>query len=111
MVTKTKRILRLLVIDDSPDDADALAKSLRIARFMLKTKRVNDAAGLQGALTNSKWDVVIAEHKLHGLKSRNAFDLVRGNHPDLPFIIYTSDISDEETNSYPMLTSPWIVSM
>ncbi len=97
MVTKTKRILRLLVIDDSPDDADALAKSLRIARFMLKTKRVNDAAGLQGALTNSKWDVVIAEHKLHGLKSRNAFDLVRGNHPDLPFIIYTSDISDEET--------------
>ncbi|MFV1993571.1 MAG: diguanylate cyclase domain-containing protein, partial [Acidiferrobacterales bacterium] len=97
MVTKTKRILRLLVIDDSPDDADALAKSLRIARFMLKTKRVTDAAGLQGALTNSKWDVVIAEHKLHGLKSRNAFDLVRGNHPDLPFIIYTSDISDEET--------------
>ncbi len=96
-MNKTKRILRLLVIDDSPDDADALAKSLRIARFMLKTKRVTDAAGLQGALTNSKWDVVIAEHKLHGLKSRNAYDLVKGNNPDIPFIIYTSDISDEET--------------
>ncbi len=96
-MNKTKRILRLLVIDDSPDDADALAKSLRIARFMLKTKRVSDAAGLQGALTNSKWDVVICEHKLHSLKSRNAFELVRGNNPDLPFIIYTSNISDEET--------------
>ena len=96
-MNKTKRILRLLVIDDSPDDADALAKDLRIARFMLKTKRVTDAASLQGALTNSKWDVVIGEHKLHGLKSRNAFDLVRGNNPDLPFIIYTSNISDEET--------------
>ena len=55
------------------------------------------AAGLQGALTNSKWDVVICEHKLHSLKSRNAFELVRGNNPDLPFIIYTSNISDEET--------------
>lgn len=96
---KTKRILRLLIIDDSPDDADALAKSLRVARFMLKSKRVTDAAGLQGALNSGKWDVVVSENKLHGLKSRNAFELVRGNNPDIPFIIYANDISDDETVS------------
>lgn len=98
-MNKTKRILRLLVIDDSPDDADALAKSLRIARFMLKTKRVTDAAGLQGALSSGRWDLVVCEHKLHGLKSRNAYELVKGSNPDIPFIVYANEISDEDTIS------------
>lgn len=92
----SKKILRLLAIDDYPDDVDALSKNLRIARFMLKSKRVTDAAGLQEALNSSKWDIVVSEYTLKAFNAQLALDVVRSSSPNTPFIVYTKGISDEE---------------
>lgn len=85
-----------MVVDDSPDDVDILAKNLRIARFMLKTQRVFDAASLQEALERGKWDMVVSEWKLKNFSGRLALDMVKKRKPDLPFILYTSHISDQD---------------
>ncbi|MDH5631815.1 MAG: EAL domain-containing protein [Gammaproteobacteria bacterium] len=92
----SKKILRLLVVDDYPDDADALARNLRIARFMLKSHRVVDAPGLQDALKDNKWDVVVSEFNLKAFNARLALDVVRNASPNTPFIVYTKGISDDE---------------
>ena len=92
----SKKILRLLAIDDYPDDVDALSKNLRIARFMLKSKRVTDAAGLQEALSSSKWDIVVCEYTLKAFNAQLAMDMVRSSSPNTPFIVFTKGISDEE---------------
>lgn len=92
----SKKILRLLVVDDAPDDVDALAKSLRVARFMLKTKRVTDASGLKEALITSKWDIVVSEYVLRNINAQMAMDVVNTSNENLPFIVYTKGVSDEE---------------
>jgi len=89
-----KRILRLLIVDDSPDDTDLLAKNLRIARFMLKTDRVTDAAGLQHALDKGKWDLVVTEDKLKNFTGRLALETVKRLNPTLPVIVYANEIDD-----------------
>ena len=93
---KPKKILRLLIVDDSPDDADALARELRIARFMLKTQRVMDANSLQTELRKSKWDAVVSEYNLARFNGRQALDVVRQSSPHIPFIIFSQELPDDQ---------------
>lgn len=91
--------MRLLVIDDSPDDVDILSKNLRIARFMLKSQRVFDAATLQEALDSGKWDVVVSEYTLKNFNGRLALDMIKKRKPELPVLLYVSHVNDEEMSS------------
>lgn len=93
---KPKTILRLLIVDDSPDDADALARELRIARFMLKTQRVMDANGLQTELRKSKWDAVVSDFNLSRFNGRQALDIVRQASPHTPFIVFSQELPDAQ---------------
>ena len=91
-----KRILRLLIVDDSPDDADLLSKNLRLARFMLKTERVINASAMQTALQKGKWDLVVCESTLVNLNCQLALDTVKRINPSIPFIIFTKNMGDDE---------------
>jgi DNA-binding response OmpR family regulator len=55
------KLLRLLVIDDSPDDAELATAALRHAGYRVKSQRVQDLGGAQAALAKGDWDVVIGE--------------------------------------------------
>ena len=57
-----KKILRLLVVDDSPDDAELAVATLRKAGFMLKHQGVPDLASMQAARDKGPWDVVRSEY-------------------------------------------------
>ncbi|HKQ30077.1 MAG TPA: hypothetical protein VJS66_02220, partial [Burkholderiales bacterium] len=59
-----KKILRLLIVDDSPDDAEVATAALRKSQYMLKTQRVQDLTAMQAALRKSTWDMVLCEVKL-----------------------------------------------
>jgi multidomain signaling protein FimX len=91
-----KRILRLLIVDDSPDDADLLSKNLRIARFMLKTDRVINASAMQTALQKGKWDAVVCDSNLINLNCQLALDTVKRIDPSIPFIVFASKMGDDE---------------
>lgn len=54
-------ILRLLIIDHSPDNAEQVTQLLRDAGFLLKTQRIHSLAQLDPALKDSCWDAVIAD--------------------------------------------------
>ncbi|MEE8625071.1 MAG: hypothetical protein V3T19_07000, partial [Acidiferrobacterales bacterium] len=79
-----KKILRLLIIDDSADDADIPVSVLRKDGYMLKSRRVQDLAGMQSALNKSKWDLVVSEYRLPHLGAMLALDTVKHVSPDLP---------------------------
>ena len=91
----SKKILRLLVVDDSPDDADAIGKGLRAARFMLKSQRVSDANGLKAALAKGKWDMLLCEYALPNFGAAMVLDILRRDHAHLPVIVYTHHIDEE----------------
>lgn len=91
-----KKILRLLIVDDSPDDAELAVASLRKAGFMLKNQRVQDLASMQTALDKGAWDVVLSEYTLPHFGAQLALDLIKRARLDIPFIVVTRNIRDAD---------------
>ncbi|MHB8535223.1 MAG: putative bifunctional diguanylate cyclase/phosphodiesterase [Sulfuricaulis sp.] len=91
-----KKILRLLIVDDSPDDAELAVATLRKAGYMLKNQRVQDLASMQTALDKGGWDVVLSEYTLPHFGAQLALDLVKRSHLDAPFIVVTRNIRDHD---------------
>lgn len=90
------KILRLLIVDDSPDDAELAVASLRKAGFMLKNQRVQDLASMQAALDKGTWDVVLSEYTLPHFGAQLALDLVKRARLDIPFLVVTRNIRDQD---------------
>lgn len=91
-----KKILRLLIVDDSPDDAELAVATLRKAGYMLKNQRVQDLASMQAALDKGTWDVVLSEYTLPHFGAQLALDLVKRAHLDVPFIVVSRNIRDHD---------------
>jgi diguanylate cyclase (GGDEF)-like protein len=89
------RLLRLLLIEDSEDDANLILRELTEARYDVLPERVASLAFLTAALERERWDLVIAEYKLPGFHGVTALTLVREYDDDVPFI-FVSGTSGED---------------
>jgi signal transduction histidine kinase len=90
------RTLRLLVIEDAPDDAELLRLELRRAGFDVAMRRVESLADMSAALDEQEWDVVVSDHSMPGMTSFDALENLRDRGLDLPFIIFSGGIGEEE---------------
>lgn len=87
--------LRVLLVEDSPDDAEILRRFLAREGLDARLTRVENAADLRAALSASSWDVVLADHRLPGFSSIAALELVRASGLDLPFLIVSGTIGED----------------
>lgn len=87
--------MRILFIEDSPDDAELLARELKRAGLQFESHRVDEVGQLQDALKQKPWDVVLADHSGPHIDSARALAIVRGMDSDVPFIIVSGTISEE----------------
>ncbi len=91
-----KKTLRVLILDDSADDAELVADGLRAAGYRLKTHRVQDMPGVQAALAKGPWDVLISELTLANFGAQHALDLLRRGGSTLPLIVVARKIGDAD---------------
>ena len=87
--------LRLLVAEDSDDDALLLVRTLRQADFVVTHERVSSASSLREALDRQTWDVVISDYSMPGFSGDDALTIVRGAQPDVPFIFVSGSIGED----------------
>lgn len=87
--------LRLLIVEDSPPDAELVRDLLEQAGYEVEYQRVDMAEGFRSALTESRWDLVISDHSLPGLSAPTALQILRDSELDLPFVIVSGHIGDE----------------
>jgi diguanylate cyclase (GGDEF)-like protein len=87
--------LRLLLIEDSEDDALLVVRELSKNGFTLEHVRVDTQAGLRSALDEGDWDIVITDHNMPGFNSTEALAIVREQNPDLPVIIVSGSIGED----------------
>lgn len=87
--------LRVLLVEDSPDDAEILRRCLAREGLDPWLTRVESAADLGAALRDSRWDVVLADHHLPGFSSLCALEIVRASGLDLPFLIVSGMIGED----------------
>ena len=87
--------LRVLVVEDSEDDALLLVRELRRSGYNPQSLRVQTAAELEEALERYTWDVVVTDHNLPGFSSEAALAIVKGSGLDLPVIIVSGSIGED----------------
>lgn len=88
--------LNVLIIDDSPDDAELPAKQLRAGGYRLKTQRIFNQSGLEAALQKDSWDLVLSEFSLLQFGAQMALDTLKRKKLAIPFIVVTRAISDSD---------------
>ena len=91
----TTRNLRLLLIEDSEEDAELVIQTLARAGFAIEARRVDSREALQSALGDRTWDLAIADHTMPRFSGTAALTLVRDREPHLPFIFVSGTIGED----------------
>lgn len=92
---RSRKNLRVLLVEDNPDDAELIILELRRAGYEPTSLRVQTGRELTGALKNSDWDVVLSDHSLPTFSAPEAFAIVRELNLDIPFIIVSGTVGEE----------------
>jgi len=87
--------MKVLMVEDSEDDACLLCAELTNAGNDLTYKRVDCDLEMQAALEESDWDIIIADHSMPSFNSIDALDVLKKSGKDIPFIIYSNVISEQ----------------
>jgi diguanylate cyclase (GGDEF)-like protein len=86
--------IRLLLVEDSEDDAELLLRALRQGGYSVEYRRVDSGPDLASALIHETWDIVITDHNLPGFNSQAVLTAVKNSHLDLPVIIVSGSIGE-----------------
>ncbi|MBL3601723.1 MAG: EAL domain-containing protein [gamma proteobacterium endosymbiont of Lamellibrachia anaximandri] len=86
--------IRVLIIEDSEDDALLLVRELTKGGYRPVYQRVDTPASTQSALSDMTWDLVITDHNMPQYSSSDAIDLVKNQQPDVPVIIVSGSIGE-----------------
>ncbi|HXG88870.1 MAG TPA: EAL domain-containing protein [Vicinamibacterales bacterium] len=87
--------LKVLIIEDSEDDAVLVVRTLAQAGYEITSKRVASEGALRDALDTATWDVAIADHTMPGFSGTRALVVVREHDQELPFIFVSGTIGED----------------
>lgn len=87
--------LRLLLIEDSEQDAELLLREMSRAGYDVQAERVDSAEALKLALGRQPWDLVISDYVIPGFGGLEALDLCRQNDLSAPFIVVSGQIGED----------------
>jgi signal transduction histidine kinase len=89
------RDLRVLLVEDSADDAELLLRELRRGGYTPLWLRVQTREELREALARQTWDIVLADYSLPNFSAPEAFAVFKETGLDLPFIIVSGTVGEE----------------
>ena len=87
--------LRVLIAEDSEDDARLLLRELERAGFDPAHERVDSASAMQAALDRHPWDLVIGDYSMPEFSGPAALALLRARDLDTPFIFVSGTIGED----------------
>lgn len=87
--------IRVLLVEDSEDDAFLLERAMRKGGYEPDLHRVERLGDLQQALEQQVWDVVISDYNLPGFCALDVLRALRTQALDLPFIVVSGAIGEE----------------
>lgn len=88
------RALRVLLVEDSDDDALLILRALRRLGCEIRPTRVETPLDLEAALASGDWDLVISDFRMPALNGLAALEIVRSASARVPFIIVSATIDD-----------------
>lgn len=79
--------LRVLVVEDSVEDAFLIVRELTRGGFDVITERVESAAAMKAALADQTWDLIISDYSIPGFGGAAALELYQQEDMDIPFVM------------------------
>ncbi|MBE9044081.1 EAL domain-containing protein [Pleurocapsales cyanobacterium LEGE 10410] len=90
------KLLRVLIIEDSEDDAQLLAIELERGGYDIIHQRVDTKADMQTALKKPQsWDIVLADYSMPRFSAIAALELLKERQLDLPFVVVSGKIGED----------------
>lgn len=89
------RLLKVLIADDSEDDALLLVRQLKKGGLTCWFERVDTAEDMRVSLNRQHWDLVVTDHNMPAFSSAEALQLVKAMQPDTPVIVVSGAITDD----------------
>src|ERR1700722_12765384 len=87
--------LRVLMIEDSEDDAALLVRELRRGGYDVEFERVDLADSLRSALATKSWDLVVSDFSMPQFSGTDALRLLRAQGSEVPFIFVSGTMGEE----------------
>jgi diguanylate cyclase (GGDEF)-like protein len=89
------RQLRLLLIEDSEDDAALVVRALTRGGYEVTVARVDTPEALIDAIDQHAWDVTVADYTMPRFSGTAALHLLRERDADMPFIFVSGTIGED----------------
>jgi len=91
----TAESLRILLLEKSPQDAEAILEELRNAGLAIECTVVADRSGFEEALGSDEFAAVLAVDSLPGWNGIEALHFLRDSGKDTPFLLLTGSLGKE----------------
>lgn len=89
------KLLRVLMIEDSEDDAELLSIALKRGGYDIIYRRVDNKVDMQSALEAQPWDIAIADYSMPQFSAIAALEVLKEYQLDLPFVIVSGKIGED----------------
>ncbi len=87
--------LRILIVDDSADDAALLVHELRKCGYEPAFERVETAGAMRAALRDKPWDFIVSDYLIPGFGGLAAVGIAKESGLDLPFVVISGKVGEE----------------
>ena len=92
---EVKTPLRVLLLEDDPQDAKLIQDLLETDHFVCEITCVQTRAEFLAALKSGRLDLILADYQLPSFDGISALELARSERQDLPFIFVSGMIGEE----------------
>lgn len=93
-----EEIIRIIVIDDSSNDTEAVANMLRNAGHAVRAARAEDDEDLRQHLTDHEWDMVLCKPSIPFFTALDALGVISKLDPILPLVVIADDADDAKVD-------------
>jgi CheY-like chemotaxis protein len=94
------RPLRLLIVEDSPADAELTVATLKRAGYSLSFDVVDTPEEFQARLSQTDYDIILSDHNLITWTGIEALEILRESGKDIPLVVLTATLGDEAAVDY-----------
>jgi DNA-binding response OmpR family regulator len=91
--------LRVLLIEDSEDDAQLVLRELRRSGYDPTWERLESATAVDDAIERQAWDIILCDYNLPTFSALAALRLLQARGVDLPVIVVSGEILEEVVSS------------
>ncbi len=88
------RSLRVLIVEDSPADAELMVHELSRGGYDVTAERVDTAEAMRAALARPGWELIVSDYSLPTFSAPEALKLAKEANAELPFIIVSGTVGE-----------------